>query len=233
MNGSIVNRFMDAVSFINRGGFINWVIIALYMVVIGIACERASYFFRTRYRKKQFRNELSVKVMSLSNGLDIPWAASVCRSQPARMVEVFIQNIDRSGVALSEVLDREGKDLRSSMDRGIEVLSMVGNIAPLCGLFGTITGLMTAFGKIEALGGAVDMASLSGGIWEAMITTATGLAVAIPSVMLCRIFERIAEHRTTDMEYAVSLMTETLREDCLVASTSESCSINDHIREMS
>jgi len=102
------------------------------------------------------------------------------------------------------------KDRIKALERGLETLSVIGAGAPLLGLLGTVTGLMAAFGRMEALGGAVDIAALSGGIWEAMITTATGLGAAIPAVAAGRVFERIVELRLRDMAYAASTMAEAL-----------------------
>jgi biopolymer transport protein ExbB len=113
---------------------------------------------------------------------------------------------------MDEALEREGASLRTEMERGLEALSIIGAGAPLLGLLGTVTGLMAAFGRIESLGGAVDIAALSGGIWEAMITTATGLGAAIPAIAIGKAFERTVELRLRDMAYAASAMAEALCE---------------------
>ena len=59
---------------------------------------------------------------------------------------------------------------------------MISNIAPLLGLLGTVIGMITAFSKLEESGSRVDPAILAGGIWEALLTTAFGLIVAIPAL---------------------------------------------------
>lgn len=215
MIGAMAKRLGDAAAFMDKGGPINWIIALLYLAVLALVCERGAYFILTSYKRTDFLAALSRRAAALSNGRDLPWSAAIARSQAARVAERFVSNRDRASAALVEVVDREGAAIRAEMERGLEALSLIGNIAPLCGLLGTVTGLMAAFGKIEAMGGAVDIAALSGGIWEAMITTATGLAVAIPSVAFCRLFEKLADARAADMAYAVSVLTETLREDCL------------------
>ncbi|RLU00623.1 MotA/TolQ/ExbB proton channel family protein [Ketobacter sp.] len=83
----------------------------------------------------------------------------------------------------------------------LRILEVVANIAPLLGLFGTVLGMIEAFRAMEAAGSQVDPAVLSGGIWVALLTTAVGLAVAIPVSMTHSWFERRAEvqaHRLQD-----------------------------------
>lgn len=81
--------------------------------------------------------------------------------------------------AIREAYERESKTLSARL----QLLATIGNIAPLLGLLGTITGMIKAFMVIQQAGGKVDAAALAGGIWEAMLTTALGLAVALPVMM--------------------------------------------------
>jgi biopolymer transport protein ExbB len=72
-------------------------------------------------------------------------------------------------------------------------LETIANLAPLLGLFGTVLGMIAAFAQMEAAGARVDPSILSGGIWEALLTTAAGLAVAIPAVAAVNWLERRVE----------------------------------------
>jgi biopolymer transport protein ExbB len=64
----------------------------------------------------------------------------------------------------------------------LKPLEVISNVAPLLGLLGTVIGMITAFSKLENAGSKVDPAILAGGIWEALLTTAFGLIVAIPAL---------------------------------------------------
>jgi biopolymer transport protein ExbB len=68
-------------------------------------------------------------------------------------------------------------------ERYLGGLATIAHISPLLGLLGTVIGMIKAFMKIERMHGAVDPAHLAGGIWEALITTAAGLSVAIPAIV--------------------------------------------------
>ncbi len=70
------------------------------------------------------------------------------------------------------------------LGRHLTTLATLANIAPLLGLLGTVLGMIKAFAAVERLGGKVNATVLAGGIWEAMLTTALGLSVAIPLIIL-------------------------------------------------
>ncbi|MFH1953161.1 MAG: MotA/TolQ/ExbB proton channel family protein, partial [Pseudomonadota bacterium] len=69
------------------------------------------------------------------------------------------------------------------LSRYLQVLAIIGNIAPLLGLLGTVIGMIKSFMVIQQMGGKVNAAVLAGGIWEAMLTTALGLSVALPTMV--------------------------------------------------
>ena len=85
-------------------------------------------------------------------------------------------------------------------------LEVIASLAPLLGLFGTVLGMIAAFAALEAAGSQVDPAILSGGIWEALLTTAVGLAVAIPTVVMVNWFERSIERCQHQMESALTAL---------------------------
>lgn len=96
--------------------------------------------------------------------------------------------------------NRALEDLRA----WLRPLEVIASLAPLLGLFGTVLGMIAAFRQLEAAGNQVNPAILSGGIWEALLTTAVGLAVAIPAVAALNWFERRIERTAHAMEDAVA-----------------------------
>jgi biopolymer transport protein ExbB len=203
--------------FMHDGGPVNYVIALLYVLVLAVFSERLIYFIRTRYRRDSvFENISSLGPAALQAGhASFTWPYT--RSQPVRIIRCFVQNGTKPARVLSENLDREGLLLKSEMERGLPVLSFIGTTAPLVGLLGTITGLMNTFSQIESRGSSVDISYLSGGIREAMITTATGLVTALCAIACCKYFERLAECRLRDMTLCVSILGEHLRQDILTA----------------
>lgn len=96
---------------------------------------------------------------------------------------------DRVEAELSAEFDR--------LERGFRVLDSIAQIAPLLGLFGTVLGMIDAFRALQAAGSAVDPSLLAGGIWVALLTTAVGLAVAMPTqIMLTWLESRVDRERS-------------------------------------
>ena len=86
-------------------------------------------------------------------------------------------------------LEAEAEARFARLERGFRLLDAVAQIAPLLGLFGTVLGMISAFRALEAAGAQVDPGVLAGGIWVALLTTAAGLAVAMPTALALSWFE--------------------------------------------
>jgi biopolymer transport protein ExbB len=209
-----MKHFLAFAEFMHTGGPVNWVIAGFYVVSLALFSERIIYFFRTRYKKTRIFRILTSGDFPFSDSGQ-PLSGAAKRSQPLRMAAVFFKYREEPGPVLSEILDRDAAVIREEMERGLGLLSFIGAIAPLLGLLGTITGLMNAFSQIEERGSAVDIAFLSGGIREAMITTATGLVTAICALSCCKWFEHLSASRLRDMSFAVSILSEKFRRDLL------------------
>ncbi|WP_421708780.1 MotA/TolQ/ExbB proton channel family protein [Algihabitans sp.] len=102
-----------------------------------------------------------------------------------------------------EVL-RYGTDVLEALRSWFRPLEVIASLAPLLGLFGTVLGMIEAFRQLEAAGNQVNPAILSGGIWEALLTTAVGLAVAIPVVALLNWLERRVDRLAHEMDNTVT-----------------------------
>lgn len=97
---------------------------------------------------------------------------------------------------LDQRLDAEAGLALAGLERGFRLLDTVAQLAPLLGLFGTVLGMIEAFQSLQTAGSSVDPSLLAGGIWVALVTTAVGLAVAMPTSMVLSWFEsRTARER--------------------------------------
>jgi biopolymer transport protein ExbB len=88
--------------------------------------------------------------------------------------------------------------------RGLRGLELAATIGPLLGLLGTVTGMIAAFQALQTAGANADPATLAGGIWEALLTTAAGMAVAIPASIALAWFDGIIDRLRHDLEDAAS-----------------------------
>lgn len=111
---------------------------------------------------------------------------------------VAVRRLDATAARdeVGRVAAEEVEGLRSYL-RALEVIAM---LAPLLGLFGTVLGMIDVFREMEVAGSRIDPSALSGGIWVALLTTAVGLAVAIPAVVAFNALDRVVERATHEIE---------------------------------
>ncbi len=102
-------------------------------------------------------------------------------------------------LAREEVTRLAAREL-ATLRSGLRPLELIVTIAPLIGLLGTVLGMIEAFQALETSSGQTDPSVLAGGIWEALLTTAAGMAVAIPAAVALSGFEGIVERVQGDME---------------------------------
>jgi len=125
----------------------------------------------------------------------------------ARVIEsatyAYSQQDPGSGVAREEVMRVAALKLADARSY-LRVIEVIAALSPLLGLFGTVLGMIEAFHRLESAGSAVDPAVLSGGIWEALLTTAAGLAVAIPAIIALNWLEHRIEKFKLAMEDAMT-----------------------------
>lgn len=120
-----------------------------------------------------------------------------------------IQNINKE--ALREDVERVALTEIGKLRSFMRPLDTIVQIAPLLGLFGTVLGMIEAFKTLQTAAGEADPSILAGGIWVALLTTAVGLAVAIPVAFVVSWFEgRIEAERLTMQEAITSLLTRRL-----------------------
>jgi biopolymer transport protein ExbB len=97
---------------------------------------------------------------------------------------------------ITRIAKRELAEARS----GLRAIELIALIAPLLGLLGTVLGMIAAFRTLQESGGAADPSDLAGGIWEALLTTAAGMAVAIPASIALTWFEGVTDRLRLDLE---------------------------------
>ncbi|WP_239520604.1 MotA/TolQ/ExbB proton channel family protein [Pseudooceanicola aestuarii] len=99
-----------------------------------------------------------------------------------------------------EEVQRVAKLQLAAQSSGLRALELIATIAPLLGLLGTVMGMISAFQALQEAGNRADPALLAGGIWEALLTTAAGMAVAIPASVALTWFESVLDRVRTDLE---------------------------------
>ena len=173
----------------------------LSLISLTIIIERTYHFLRFR----SCSQTLLPKVISFIKEKDWKGVEGYLKKESgpsARLLLALIQGY-REGErekGLKEIANLVTSKEISRMERHLNLLPMVYQLAPLLGLLGTVVGMIKAFQVIERMGGKVNALVLAGGIWEAMITTAAGLIVAIPTAFCYHFLERKVERTTNEIK---------------------------------
>ena len=156
-----------------------WVIVFASAVAIAVFVERVLHYHRAQINSMEFLNGVR-NVLKRENVVE---ALSICDATPgpvARLVKVAILNRDRGREGVREALEEAGLVEVPPLEEKLNLLATIAQIAPLLGLLGTALGFIRVFSKLQEQGTMANVQQLSGGVWEALICTAAGLAVAIP-----------------------------------------------------
>jgi biopolymer transport protein ExbB len=165
--------------FLTHGGPMIWVIVFASAVAIAVFVERVLHYHRAQINSMEFLNGVR-NVLKRENVVE---ALSICDATPgpvARLVKVAILNREKGREGVREALEEAGLVEVPPLEEKLNLLATIAQIAPLLGLLGTALGFIRVFSKLQAQGTMANVQQLSGGIWEALICTAAGLAVAIP-----------------------------------------------------
>jgi biopolymer transport protein ExbB len=182
-----------------------WPIIACSVVAAAIILER----LWTLQPKRVLPADLLQKVTQLveQNQVNDKVIEALEKSSPlGRVLAVGLANRHRGRTIVMERLQDTGRHVVVELERFLNTLGTIAGISPLLGLLGTVTGIIKAFNAINA-GGMGDPRMLSGGISEALITTAAGLIVAIPALVGYRYMRGRIDRIVVDMEkHAIQLV---------------------------
>jgi biopolymer transport protein ExbB len=161
------------------GGAMIWLILASSAVAIVVFIERLLHYHRAQIHSAEFLTGVR-NVMKRDNIIE---AISICDATPgpvARLVKVAILNRERGREGMREALEEAGLVEVPRLEEKLSVVGTIAQIAPLMGLLGTVLGFIKVFIKLQQAGLYAHVGDLSEGVWEALICTAAGLAVAIP-----------------------------------------------------
>lgn len=175
-----------------------WPLIICSIGAMAIIAER----FWTLRKNKIMPEELVVQVWKLhkDNKLDDVTLHRLKASSPlGRIIAAGVSNSKHGREIMKESIEDIGRQVTHELERFLDALGLIAEVSPLLGLLGTVFGMIEIFSQLMQHG-AGDPTVLAGGISVALITTATGLAVAIPSLIFHRYFLRRVDEFIINME---------------------------------
>jgi biopolymer transport protein ExbB len=193
-----MDKVSDGLGFLIKGGPVMWPLFVCAILSIAVIIERfivvvkagsgTNDFFTDIKRLVQFRNYGAAIKLAEDNGSPI-----------ARMVAVGINNRHLDSEALDRLLEESALGATPHLYRRLGILDTIITIAPLLGLLGTVTGMIQSF-HVVGTAGLNDSFGITGGVAEALIATATGLAIAIVTLVGYNYLSEKVKELIADME---------------------------------
>ena len=188
-------------SVILSGGWFGTLILAVLVILSMFAVYLIIEQVMTLRKSEVMPAKLADETRQLLSQGRMADADALCRKKPSPLSFVLISGLaefDFGWQAMEKAMEDAVAEQAAKLYRKIEYLSVIGNLAPMCGLLGTVTGMIFAFQEVAVSQGTAGAGDLAEGIYSALVTTVAGLVVAIPSlgafaVLRNRIDQLIAE----------------------------------------
>jgi biopolymer transport protein ExbB len=192
------------------------------MAVIGLASVTALAVFVERLLATQRRRVIPPRLREVALGLiregKLDEARGVCTGGDSALANVILaalRRADRDETHIREAVEDRGRREAFELERFTGLLGTVATVSPLLGLLGTITGMIKTFQSVDATtqAGQVAASSMATGIWEALISTAGGLCVAIPAFVGYRFLVGRIDRLVAELEEASLEIVEVLGDE--------------------
>ncbi len=202
---------MQIFTVITKGGYVMYPIVASSIIFLAVFIER---WYVLRYSKERVKKYLR-SLRKAINQRDLRGIVDVSQKNPGPASRIVMAGIKKylNGVPreAKEAMETVAMQEFPFFEKRLGVLSTIASVAPLLGLLGTVTGMIKTFNVITSIG-VGKPTEMAGGISEALITTAAGLSVAIPTVIAHYYLSQIAESIMIDIERASSEVLDIIEE---------------------
>jgi len=198
---------LDIWELLTRGGMVMWPLLVCSVLSVAITIERLCYFTVKSTRYSRFQGHLE-KLMRTKDIQGADSFVSFHRSPLARVAKTYLSHMTHPSSIRQEAATREASLQLTHLERRLGWLSIIGTLAPMIGLLGTVIGLVEAFQQIELAGGQVQPSDLAAGIWKALLTTVFGLIVALPTLAIFHLFDSRVGSMALQMQWLVAHLNE-------------------------
>ncbi|MCK4248215.1 MAG: MotA/TolQ/ExbB proton channel family protein [Candidatus Omnitrophica bacterium] len=197
-----------------KGGPLMWCIFICSVITLAVFIERIWHLYRARIDTQRFVDG----ILTILKRNKIMEAVEICEHTPgpiAHILKAGIMKHDRPRTEIREVIEDAASHEIPRLEKNLAVLATIAHVSPLIGLLGTVTGMIKAFQTIQQESAAarpVMAGQLAGGIWEALITTAAGLGLAILAYIAYNYFVNWVNGFIVDMEKSATHLVDVLSE---------------------
>lgn len=220
-------------SFIDKAGPVGFIIIAASIIALWIVLDRVWTYRRLRIRDPKSLHRLCKRALEGHLGSAADAAKGETHPLFTALAEVLRRLHEARRPATRSELEKTimhvgAREVRE-LERFLPTLFLISNVAPLLGMFGTVTGMIRAFQAIQSLGGRVNASVLAGGLWEAMLTTAMGLSVAIPAMIAHNYLQGKVHQAVADIQEEAGALLDSL-EDAGSLGSPPPARVRPHVR---
>lgn len=194
-----------------QGGWVMVPILLLSLLALYVFVERLIAIRKAESEPE----EVTKRIRGFIRAGDVEGALRYCREEDTPIARVLREGLERLGRPIAEIQDAvqaAGKHEAFELEKRTDLLASIAGIAPMLGFFGTVTGMIEAFQEVQNLQGNVNPSVLAGGIWEALVTTAFGLAVGILALFAYNYLLNRIRRRINDMERSATAFIDLLQE---------------------
>ena len=173
--------------FFDAGGPMMYPLLLCSILTVAYAIERSFHFFRAGKSP-----DAPKTIHDLIEKEQLDQALRLAETSPGPVSAVLAKGLMHAGEKkefIEEEITLEGTTEIKRLSKHLHLIELISRIAPLMGLLGTVLGMVNAFQQVAQANSSVDPSMLAGGIWQALITTAAGLGVAIPSMIVHHLLE--------------------------------------------
>ena len=191
-----------------QGGWDMWLLLAISVIGLAVCIERLIFFATQHGDTKGLLRQIGQKISTD----DLDGAVKVCQSQKGmlpRILEFGLRRGEKNRADITDALSIALMEHLNALERNLAIIGTIAVIAPFVGLFGTVLGIIKAFQDI-ALKGNSTPAVVAAGVSEALITTATGLIIAVIAVVFFNYFKSRIKAYNQEMIVAANQLAEML-----------------------
>ena len=197
----IASVFSGVSDFMLRGGPVMWPLLICSLISLSITLERILFWCRKRQTKQQ--NALIEEVFQYTENGNFAHAFQLGQGQTDSLLHVLFSGLQHRTYSLTESMAAAASDEIASMKHGLSVLDTIITMAPLLGILGTVTGIIRSF-HLLSTSKIMDPSAVTGGIAEALITTATGLVIALVTLVPFNAFVSKVQMEARRLEQAIT-----------------------------
>ena len=200
--------------YLTVGGPLMWILFGLSIVSTAIILERLVFFFRKeKSLSKDFKSNI---ILSVSSD-DMCRAIEICDREKNTVgctVKCFLTRCNKNGDFhhFDQLIKEIGMEEIGPLEKRLHLLAIIGYIAPMIGLLGTVTGMIDACRNLSTFG-AGDPTLVADGISKALLTTAAGLSIAIPAIVVYNLLNKKIEEIEEDIDKVTTNVINIIRQN--------------------